>query len=177
MSEDKKKKCHCNDHCTCGDDCHCNENHKCSDDCTCGNSDKASEYLELAQRIKAEFENYKRRNTEVASQSFDNGVASAVSKLLPAIDSFKQAKANITDEGTIKGLDMVLSQILNGFAGLGVLKIECLDKDFDPNYHNAVLVGKDESKPDNIVLEEYQEGFVFKDKVIRHSVVKINKLD
>lgn len=177
MSEDKKKKCHCNDHCTCGDDCHCDENNKCSDGCTCGTNDKSSEYLELAQRIKAEFENYKRRNAEVASQSFDNGVATAVSKLLPAIDSFKQAKSSITDEGTIKGLDMVLSQILNGFASLGVSKIECVEKVFDPNYHNAVLVGKDETKPDNTVLEEYQEGFVYKDKVIRHSVVKINKLD
>ena len=175
--KDDKKKCHCNDHCTCGDDCHCDENNKCSDNCTCGQNDKAGEYLELAQRIKAEFENYKRRNAEVVSQSFDNGVATAVSKLLPAIDSFKQAKANMTDENMLKGLDMVLSQILNGFAGLGVSKIECVDKVFDPNYHNAVLVDKDSSKPDNVVLEEYQEGFIYKDKVIRHSVVKINKLD
>ena len=176
MGEDKKK-CHCNDHCTCGDDCHCDENNKCSDGCTCGSDTKANEYLELAQRIKAEFENYKRRNADLASQSFDNGVATTVGKLLPAIDSFKQAKSSITDESTIKGLDMVLSQILNGFAALGVSKIECVDKDFDPNLHNAVLVGKDENKKDNIVLEEYQEGFVFKDRVIRHSVVKINKLD
>lgn len=177
MKDDKKKEKQHEHDCHCGENCHCHDNHNCGDECCCGQNDKANEYLELAQRIKAEFENYKRRNADVASQSFDNGVATAVSKLLPAIDSFKQAKNSIVDEGTIKGLDMVLSQILNGFAGLGVSKIECLDKNFDPNYHNAVLVGKDDTKPDNVVLEEYQEGFLYKDKVIRHSVVKINKLD
>lgn len=150
--------------------CGC-ENHETQ--CECNQTD---EYLLLAQRIKAEFENYKKRNAEIASQSFDNGVASAVEKLLPALDSFKQAKSNITDENVTKGLDMILAQILSGFENLGVEKIDCLDRVFDPNFHNAVFVGKDESKEDGIVLEEYQEGFIYKGRVIRHSVVKINKL-
>ena len=139
---------------------------------------KESEYLELAQRIKAEFENYKKRNAEVASQSFDNGVATAITKLLPAIDSFKQAKNSITDESTIKGLDLVLSQILNAFSELGVTKIKAEGELFDPNYHNAVLTGLEPDLPDGVILDEYQEGFIMKDeRVIRHSVVKINKLD
>ena len=62
---------------------------------------KEQEYLELAQRIKAEFENYKRRNADVVSSSFSNGIATTIEKLLPAIDSFNQAKANITDEAMI----------------------------------------------------------------------------
>ena len=73
---------------------------------------KEAEYLELAQRIKAEFDNYKKRNADVVTQSFDNGVCHVVEKLLPALDSFKQAKDNITDENTIKGLDLVLNLIL-----------------------------------------------------------------
>ena len=108
--------------------------------------------------------------------SFDNGVAVTVEKMLPAIDAFKQAKASINDDNVKKGLDMILGQILNGFASLGVSKIECVGKTFDPNYHNAVLVGNEPDKEDGVVLEEYQEGFIYKDKVIRHSVVKINKL-
>lgn len=139
---------------------------------------KESEYLELAQRIKAEFENYKKRNAEVSSQSFDNGVASAITKLLPAIDSFKQAKSSITDENTIKGLDLVLSQILNAFSELGVTKINAEGEIFDPNYHNAVLTGTEPDLPNGLILDEYQEGFIMKgDRVIRHSVVRINKLD
>lgn len=144
-----------------------------NDACECKQND---EYLLLAQRIKAEFENYKKRNAEISAQSFDNGVASAIEKLLPAIDSFKQAKASITDESVVKGLDMILSQILNGFAELGISKIECVGKPFDPNFHNAVLVGNDPNLDDGVVLEEFQEGFIYKTKVVRHSVVKINKL-
>ncbi len=141
-------------------------------------SNKEAEYLELAQRLKAEFENYKKRNAEVVSQSFDNGVARTVEKMLPAIDSFKQAKANIADESVLKGLDLVLSQILNAFSELGVTKIPAVGEQFDPNFHNAVLVGKEDDKEDGIILDEYQEGFILKnDRVIRHSVVKINKLD
>ena len=83
---------------------------------------KELEYLELAQRIKAEFENYKRRNAEVTVQSFENGVAKAIEKLLPAMDSFKQAKSSIQDENTLKGLDLVYNQITKAFEELGVTK-------------------------------------------------------
>ena len=139
---------------------------------------KEAEYLEIAQRIKAEFENYKKRNAEVMTQSFDNGVAHTIEKLLPAIDSFKQAKNSITDENTLKGLDLVLNQILKAFEELGVTKIEAVGQVFDPNYHNAVLAGNDPDQPNEIILDEFQEGFIFKnEKVIRHSVVKINKIN
>lgn len=139
---------------------------------------KEAEYLELAQRLKAEFENYKKRNAEVMTQSFDNGVAHTVAKLLPAIDSFKQAKDTITDENTLKGLDLVINQIFGALEELGVKKIEAVGKIFDPNYHNAVIVGNDASKQDNEILDEFQEGFILKnERVIRHSVVRINKLD
>ena len=136
---------------------------------------KELEYLELAQRIKAEFENYKRRNAEVTVQSFENGVAKAIEKLLPAMDSFKQAKSSIQDENTLKGLDLVYNQITKAFEELGVTKIKALGEQFDPNYHNAVLTGNDPDKADNEIISEYQEGFIMKnDRVIRHSVVQIN---
>ncbi len=166
--EDKHCECGCNNH-----------EHKCNcqhDEHTCQCGGKEAEYLELAQRIKAEFDNYKKRNAEIAGTSFNNGVIQAVTKLLPCIDAFKQAKSNITDEGTLQGLDMVLSSMLNAFKELGVNKIEALGKEFDPHLHNAVLTGTDPDQAENVILEEYQEGFALGDKVIRHSVVKINKL-
>ena len=139
---------------------------------------KEAEYLELAQRIKAEFDNYKRRNSELSKTSFDNGVVHTIEKFLPVVDSFKQAKASISDENTLKGLDLIMSQINKAFEDLGVTKIKAEGEKFDPNYHNAVLVGKDEEKEDGVILQELQEGFIYKDeKVIRHSVVQINKLD
>ena len=139
---------------------------------------KEAEYLELAQRLKAEFENYKKRNAEVVLQSFDNGVAHTVEKLLPAIDSFKHAKSSIQDENVLKGLDLVLSQILNAFSELGVTKINAVGEQFDPNYHNAVMVDNNSELEDNVIVDEFQEGFILKNqRVIRHSVVKINKLN
>lgn len=139
---------------------------------------KELEYLELAQRIKAEFENYKKRNAEISIQSFDNGVVSTIERLLPAMDSFKQAKESIKDENSLKGIDLVLNQILKAFEGLGVTKINAVGEQFDPNYHNAVLVANDPEKADNEILNEFQEGFIYKnDRVIRHSVVQINKLN
>lgn len=139
---------------------------------------KEAEYLELAQRIKAEFENYKRRNAEITSQSFENGVVHVIEKLLPAMDSFKQARASITDENTLKGVDLVYSQILKAFEELGISKIKAMGEQFNPKLHNAVLTGSESEKPENEILYEYQEGFIMKnDRVIRHSVVQINKLD
>lgn len=193
----KKHSCGCGEGCTCGDDCQCNDEHRCNENCTCNSGchcddhcdcdsycyeddctckSKESEYLELAQRIKAEFDNYKRRNADIASQSFNNGVASTVTKLLPVIDSFKQAKANIEDDDTLKGLDLLEGLIIKAFNELNVEKIDCVGKEFDPNYHNAVLTGEDSTKPDGVILEEYQQGFKLGDRVIRYSVVKINKL-
>jgi molecular chaperone GrpE len=94
------------------------------------------------------------------------------------MDSFKQARASIQDENTLKGVDLVYSQILKAFEEIGVTKIKAEGEMFDPNFHNAVLTGADPEKPENIILNEYQEGFILKnDRVIRHSVVQINKLN
>ena len=181
MNEESKcncheEKCNCgcqeeNGKCTCGDNCNC------GDDCNCGcNHSKESEYLELAQRIKAEFDNYKKRNAEISKISFENGVGTAVMKLLPAIDSFNQAKSNIKDTSVLSGIDLIFNQVMNAFNELGVKKIESVGCLFDPNLHNAVLTDHNDNYGDEVILEEYQPGFIMGDKVIRHSVVKINKL-
>lgn len=188
-------KCNCHDHenncgcldgkeCTCCDDCHCGDNCNCGydDDCDChcgecGDiDDEALGYLELAQRIQADFENYKRRNADVEKTSFNNGVYAFVSKLLPVMDSFKQARETITDESALAGLNIIHNQLIKALASFGIYKIECVGQKFDPNFHNAVLTDCDETKEDEIILEELQEGFKSENKVIRYSVVKINKL-
>jgi len=184
MKEKDKKKCNCGDECKCTPENNCGcmeEDSECScaeDKNSCGcKEDKAAEYLELAQRIKAEFENYKRRNAEVVSTSYNNGVVNAVTTLLPVIDSFNQARSNITDAAVLSGVDLIYNQLMTALNSLNVERIDCLGKIFDPNYHNAVLIGKDEAYPNETVLEEYQAGFVMNGKVIRPSTVKVNKLD
>jgi molecular chaperone GrpE len=133
-------------------------------------------YLELSQRLKADFENYKKRNADIMSASYKNGIIYAVEKLLPVVDGISRAKLNITDEATLKGFDIINAQFLTSLESLGVTKIECVGKEFDPNFHNAVMTASDEKMADNIVLDELQQGFMLGEKVIRHSVVKINKL-
>ncbi len=139
--------------------------------------DKSAEYLELAQRIKAEFENYKKRNAEISTQSYNNGIVSAVTKMLPVIDSFNQARANISDPAVLSGVDLIFNQLMKALNELNVEKIDCLGKVFDPNFHEAVLIGQDEAYPAETILEEYQAGFVMNGKVIRPASVKVNKLD
>lgn len=132
-------------------------------------------YLELAQRIQAEFENYKRRNKEVEKLSYRNGIVNAVRSLLPVVDSFNQAIEGINDENVLKGLNIIRNQLMDAFTGLGVKPIECVGKKFDPNFHNAVLAVEDASYESGVVLEEFQQGFMLDEIIIRHSVVKINK--
>ena len=95
---------------------------------------------------------------------------------MPVIDSIDNAKKQVTDADFIKSLDLVASQIMQSLESLGVKKIETENQIFDPNYHNAVLTGNDPDKKEDEILEEYQAGFMLDGKVIRHSVVKVNKL-
>lgn len=132
-------------------------------------------YLELAQRIQAEFENYKRRNKDIEKQSYKSGIVNAVRAMLPVIDSFNQAIEGIKDETVLQGLNIIRNQIMTAFSSLGVQPIECVGKPFDPNYHNAVLAIEDPDYDSGVVLEEFQQGFMLDDVIIRHSVVKINK--
>lgn len=175
--------CHCDDDCHCNDDCcddECSCHDECEDDnCDCCNHDdnlqEAYNYLELAQRIQAEFENYRKRTQSAEREAKQKGIMEAVEKLLPVVDSVDIAKKQVTDESLLNALEVINKQIFQSLESLGVKKIEALGKPFDPNYHNAIMTGEDAEKEADIVLEEYQQGFTLGDKVIRYSVVKVNK--
>lgn len=137
-------------------------------------SNKAQEYLEMAQRVQAEFDNYRRRNLELASSSRKDGIIYAIEQLLPVLDTINSAKRQLMDENLSKSLDLVYKQTLDCFAKLGVTKIEAIGKPFDPNYHNAIMTEHVDNVEPDMVLDEFQEGFVMEGKVIRHSVVKVS---
>ena len=129
----------------------------------------------MAQRLQAEFDNYRRRNLDIARNSRQDGIIQAVTELLPVIDTINSAQRQVTDENFSKSLELVYKQTLDCFAKLGVKKIDAVGKPFDPNFHNAIMAEEIEGMESDIVIEEYQEGFTLDDKVIRHSVVKVSK--
>ena len=138
-------------------------------------ADKSQEYLEMAQRLQAEFDNYRRRNLDIAKNSRNEGIAQAVMELLPVVDTINSAKRQITDENFLKSIELIYKQTMDCFAKLGVQKIEAVGKPFDPNLHNAIMAEDADGVESDIVLDEFQEGFTLDGKVIRHSVVKVSK--
>lgn len=136
---------------------------------------KEQEYLLLAQKTQAEFENYKKRTLKSESEAKQKGIIEAVNKFLPVIDAFDIAQKQETNEEYIKTNSVIINQLKKALEDLGVTKIEALNKPFDYNLHNAIMVDTVEDKENDIILEVYQEGYTLKDKVIRHSIVKVNK--
>ncbi len=147
--------------------------------------DKALEKLEekLAEledkrvRQLAEFENFRKRSEKEKSQMFEIGAKSVVEKMLPVIDNFERGLQAVPEEEKetpfVQGVELVYKQFLTAFEELGVKPIEAVGKEFDPNLHNAVMMVDDEELESGTVAEEMQKGYLYKDNVVRHSMVKV----
>ena len=179
--EEKEHKCNCEsgepcecEECEC-ENCHCEhcEGEKDIEDET--EQPATDQYLALAQRVQADFENYRRRMADQLVLERQEGVISVIDVFLPCLDTFKEAKKSITDEKVLEGVNMIENKILSALDRLKVEKIETIGKPFDPNLHEVIAVMNDESKEDNIILDEYQAGYKFNGKVIRYSKVIVNK--
>lgn len=184
---DHDKNCGCKDgkECTCGENCEC-ENSTCEEgtcekegdsECFCceHEHDKSLEYLNLAKQIQADFENFRRHAVEDIKQAKISGQASVIEVFLPCLDTFKEAKKSITDENVLKGVEMIEESINGALKNLGVEKISTVGEKYNPHLHNAIAVRKDDSKENDIILDEYQAGYKFNDKVIRYAIVSVNK--
>ena len=176
-----KENCECGEGCTCGDECHCHEGDRCCETCTCEHGegevldDKAQMYLGLAKQIQADFDNYRRHAVEDKNKARMFGQISIIEAFLPCLDTFKEAKKNISDEGVLKGVEMIENKILDALSQVGVKKMETIGQKFDHNLHEAIAQFKEESKDNDIILDEYQAGYIFNDKVIRYAKVIVNK--
>ena len=125
-------------------------------------------------RLMAEFDNYKKRSVRERESIYTDVRVDTVSRFLPVYDNLVRALAAETaDAAYKKGVEMIFTQLMEVFKGLGVAEIEAKGKPFDPNRHNAVMHVEDESVGENTVVEEFQKGFVLGDRVIRFSVVKV----
>lgn len=139
---------------------------------------KCEEYFDKIQRNAAEFDNYKKRTLKEKEALYTDAFADAVQAFLPVADNMERAVAAITDDSTElktlkEGVDMVFNQLKEVFAKLGVEEIEAEGKTFDPNFHNAVMHVEDEAYGENQVAEVFQKGYKLKEKVLRHSMVKV----
>ena len=134
-----------------------------------------NDYLDMARRIQAEFENYRRRTQEDIKKAKTDGQISVIETFLPCLDTFKEAKKSIADENVLKGIEMIENKIMEALKVLGVEKIDAVGQKYDAHLHNAIAVVKDESKENDIILDEYQAGYKFNEKVIRYSKVIVNK--
>ncbi|MHC1747525.1 MAG: nucleotide exchange factor GrpE [Cellulosilyticaceae bacterium] len=137
-------------------------------------SDKANEYLERLQRLMAEFDNYRKRTEKEKAGIYDLAISNTFTELLPIIDNFERAlKVECQDKNFFDGVSMIYKQLVGVLENADVTPIEAVGATFDPNLHNAVLHIEDEELGENIVAEELQKGYLYKEKVIRHSIVKV----
>ena len=125
-------------------------------------------------RVAAEFDNFRKRTLKEKEQSYGNGKADAVEKLLPVYDNLERALNQPTeDEAFKKGVEMTMTQLVGIFSGLGVEIFGNVGETFDPNFHNAVMHIEDENFGENTICQVFQKGFKLGDKIIRFAMVQV----
>ena len=184
-----KKKLEEKEECTCEETCACEEN------CTCENEniDEEVERTEfLGTRIKelenklllntAELQNYKKRTDAEVERMLKYKDEALLTEMLPVIDNLERAikmdNKVLEDEVSkfLEGFKMIYASLLETLKKFGVEKMNCHMTKFNPNLHQAVMTGDDKEIEDDIITEVYQEGYTYKDRVLRPAMVKVNKI-
>lgn len=143
--------------------------------------DKKDEEIEnLTDRLKrqmAEFENFRKRTEKEKGQMFDMGARTIVEKILPVIDNFERGLASVPEENQddpfVSGMQMVYKQLMTELEAAGVKAIECAGEEFNPDFHNAVMQVESEELESGTIAQELQKGYMYKDSVVRHSMVSV----
>ena len=130
----------------------------------------------LAQRVQADFDNFRRRNASVYADSLAEGERNVIKELLPVIDNFERALNNSenVDQNYVEGVRLVYKQLMNVLTKKGLEEIDASGQ-FDPELHNAVMQGESEDAESGDILDVFQKGYKVKDRIIRHSMVKVAK--
>ena len=125
----------------------------------------------------AEFDNFRKRTDREKSQMYEIGAKDIIDKILPVVDNFERGlgavKEDQKDDPFVQGMEMVYKQLMTTLEGVGVTSIEAAGKEFNPDFHNAVMHVEDETLGENVVAEELQKGYMYRDSVVRHSMVKV----
>ncbi|WP_343209255.1 nucleotide exchange factor GrpE [Anaerolentibacter hominis] len=141
---------------------------------------KEEQIAELNDRLMrnmAEFDNFRKRTEKEKSQMYEIGAKSIIEKILPVIDNFERGLSTVPEEekenGFVQGIEKIYKQLMTTLEEAGVKPIEAVGQEFDPNFHNAVMHEENEELGENIVAEEFQKGYLYRDTVVRHSMVKV----
>lgn len=138
--------------------------------------EKVAELEDRTKRQMAEFENFRKRTEKEKSQMFETGAKSVIEKILPVIDNFERGLAAIEPDNKdsfYDGMCMIHKQMLTELEKIGVTPIEAVGKEFDPNFHNAVMQVESEEFETGIVAQELQKGYMYRDTVVRYSMVGV----
>ena len=139
--------------------------------------EKIEELTDRLTRQMAEFDNFRKRTEKEKSQMYEIGAKDVIDKILPVVDNFERGLAAVKEEEKedpfVQGMEMVYKQLMTTLEGLEVKPIEAVGKEFNPDFHNAVMHVDDENYGENIVAEEFQKGYMYRDSVVRHSMVKV----
>lgn len=139
--------------------------------------ERIEELTDQVKRQMAEFENFRRRTEKEKTQMYEVGAKSIIEKILPVVDNFERGLAAVPEEqksdAFVDGMDKIYKQMMTVFAELDVKPIEAVGKEFDPEFHNAVMQVESEEYESGIVAQELQKGYTYRDSVVRHSMVAV----
>ncbi len=137
---------------------------------------KIEELNDKVVRQMAEFDNYRKRTDKEKEQMFEVGAKSVIEKILPVVDNFErglEAAKDNQDDPFVEGMDKIYKQLMTELDNIGVKPIEALGKEFDPNFHNAVMQEESEEAESGTIIKELQKGYMYRDSVVRHSMVSV----
>ena len=145
------------------------------------NLDKKDEQIadltDKLTRQMAEFDNYRKRTEKEKSAMYEIGAKDVIEKILPVVDNFERGFVTVSEEEKenpfVQGMDKVYKQLMTVLEGLGVKPIEALGQEFNPDLHHAVMHVEDEEAGENVIVEEFQKGYMYRDSVVRYSMVKV----
>lgn len=139
--------------------------------------EKIEELTDKLTRQMAEFDNFRKRSEKEKSQMYEIGAKDIIEKILPVVDNFERGLDAVKEEEKedpfVQGMEKVYKHLVTTLEGIEVKPIEAVGQPFDPNFHNAVMHVEDENFGENIVAEEFQKGYTYRDSVVRHSMVKV----
>ena len=141
------------------------------------NAELVEELTDKVKRQMAEFENFRKRSEKEKAGMFEMGAKSVIEQILPVIDNFERGLAAVPEESKadpfVEGMEKIYRQFMDTMDKLNVKPIEAVGTEFNPDFHNAVMHVEDEEAGENVVVEEFQKGYLYKDQVVRHSMVKV----
>ena len=139
--------------------------------------EKIEELTDRLTRQMAEFDNFRKRTEKEKSQMYVIGAKDIIEKILPVVDNFERGIAAVPEEEKsnpfAEGMEKIYKQLMTTLEEIGVKPIEAVGQEFDPDFHNAVMHVEDEEVGENIITEEFQKGYLYRDSVVRHSMVKV----